>query len=63
MKNLLKKVPLRKKEHERTKGEKIVRNLAFFGVVIFTALMAYAFVDAQASLVEAEANFIAMNYT
>ncbi|MDR0860831.1 MAG: hypothetical protein LBO09_07885 [Candidatus Peribacteria bacterium] len=62
MKKILKKIPLRKKEHERTKGEKIARNLAFFGVVIFTAIMAYALVDAEASLVEAETNLVAVNY-
>jgi len=63
MKKLLKKVPLRKKESERTKVEKIVRDVVFFAVVIFAAVMTYAYLDAKSQLVEAEseATIVAMN--
>ncbi len=63
MKRLLKKVPLRKKESERTKVEKIVRDVVFFAIVIFAAIMTYAYLDAKAQLVEAESDaiIVAMN--
>ena len=62
MKRVLKKVPLRKKEIHRTKGEKIVRDLAFFGVVAFAAIMTFATLNAEASLLEAEANTATITY-
>jgi hypothetical protein len=61
MKRILKKIPLRKKEADRTKLEKLARNLTFFGVVIFTAIMAYAVVNVEAQIAEGEINLIAMN--
>lgn len=45
-----------KKESCRTKKEKVCRDIACYGVVIFAALMWFLLVDANASLVEAEAN-------
>ena len=45
-----------KKESERTKGEKLCRDIAFYGVTIFTAVMGFLLVDANASLLEAEAD-------
>ncbi len=53
----LKKNLVYKKESERTKKEKLVRNLIFFGVVIYTAIMWYLLVNANAKLAEAEANY------
>jgi hypothetical protein len=51
MKNLLKHIP----EKERTKKQKKIRDLVFFGVVAFAAIMAYATVSVEAGVVEAEA--------
>jgi len=45
-----------KKESERTKSEKLCRDIAFYGVTIFTAVMGFLLVDANASLLEAEAD-------
>jgi hypothetical protein len=62
MKRILKRVPMRKKEAERTRVEKVVRDLAFFGVLAFTAVMAYATIDAEAKLAEAEADYAEGSY-
>ena len=51
----LKKTLFYKKESERTKKEKLVRAVVFFGVVIYTAIMGYLLIDANARLAEAEA--------
>jgi hypothetical protein len=45
---------LRKAESARSKREKLVRNAVFFGTVICTAVFAYAFIDAQVDVVEAD---------
>ncbi len=55
MKKALKKIPLKKAESCRSKKEKLIRNGVFFGAVICTAVFAYAFVNAQVDLVEADA--------
>lgn len=55
MKKVLKKIPLRKAESARTKKEKLLRNGVFFAAVVCTAVFAYAFVNAQVDLVEADA--------
>ena len=62
MKRILKKVPLRKKEADRTKKEKIIRDLAFFGVVAFASVMAGLTLSAEADLLEAEANVATIDY-
>ena len=46
-----------KKESDRTKGEKLCRNIVCYCVTIFTAVMGFLLVDANASLLEAEADF------
>ena len=58
MKRLLKKVPLRKKEAERTKREKRARDIAFFGVVALTLIMGALTINAEAGALEAEAGNI-----
>ncbi len=45
-----------KKESERSRREKICRDVACYGVTIFAALMGFLLVDANASLAEAEAD-------
>jgi len=45
-----------KKESDRTKGEKLCRNIVCYCVTIFTAVMGFLLVDANASLLEAEAD-------
>lgn len=56
MKNTMKQKIFHKKECERTKREKICRDIACYGVTIFAALMGFLLVDANASLLEAEAD-------
>lgn len=43
-----------KKESERTRGEKLCRDIACYGVTIFAALMWFLLVDANISLANAE---------
>ena len=47
-----------KKESERTKGEKLCRDIVFYGVTIFVAVMWYLFAAANINLVNAEADYI-----
>jgi hypothetical protein len=57
MKKLLKHVK-HVPEKERTKKQKRIRDLVFFGVVAFAAIMAYATVSVEAGVVEAESALI-----
>ena len=57
MKNTTKQKLFYKKESERTKKEKICRDIACYGVTIFAAIMGFLLVDANASLAEAESDF------
>lgn len=45
-----------KKESERTRREKVCRDIACYGVTIFAALMGFLLIDANASLAEAESD-------
>jgi hypothetical protein len=56
MKATTKQRLLHKKESERTRREKICRDIACYGVTIFAALMGFLLIDANASLAEAEAD-------
>lgn len=56
MKATTKQRLLHKKESERSRKEKICRDIACYGVTIFAALMGFLLVDANASLAEAEAD-------
>jgi len=55
MKNTTKQKLFYKKESERTRRQKVCRDIACYGVTIFAALMGFLLVDANASLLEAEA--------
>ena len=47
-----------KKESERTKRERLCRDIVFYGVTIFAAVMWYLFVNANINLVNAETDFV-----
>lgn len=59
MKKVAKKLGLHKTEAERTKTQKLVRDLAFFGVVVYAAVMTFLVFNAETQQVEAEANLAA----
>ena len=50
MKNTMKQKIFHKKESERTRREKLCRDIACYGVTIFAALMGFLLVDANAAL-------------
>lgn len=54
MKKIVKKV-VHKPEAERTSKEKLIRDIAFFGVVVYAAVLTFFVFDAKASEVETEA--------
>ena len=56
MKNTTKQKLFYKKECERTRKQKVCRDIACYGVTIFAVLMGFLLVDANASLLEAEAD-------
>ena len=47
-----------KKECDRTPTEKLVRDVVFYGVVIYAAVMGYLLVDANVNLANAQAELI-----
>lgn len=53
-----KKSSLFKKESERTKTEKLVRDLCMYGIVIYAAIMGYLVVNANVNLANAQAAYI-----
>ncbi|GHW02314.1 hypothetical protein AGMMS50249_1000 [candidate division SR1 bacterium] len=57
----IKKIPLKKKENERTKKEKLCRDVAFFGLVAFAAIVGYQIFDTQVQAVENESYLVSMN--
>jgi hypothetical protein len=58
MKNTMKQKIFHKKESERTRKEKLCRDIACYGVTLFAALMGFLLVDANAALTEAEADAV-----
>ena len=50
MKNTTKQKLFYKKESERTRRQKVCRDIACYGVTIFAAIMGFLLVDANASL-------------
>ncbi len=56
MKATTKQRLLHKKESERSRREKVCRDIACYGVTIFAALMGFLLVDANVSLANAEAD-------
>ena len=56
-KNKTKNFLFYKKESERTRGEKLCRNLVFFGLAIFTAVMWFLLINANVHLANAESDY------
>ena len=50
-----------KKEAKRTKTEKLVRDVACYGVVIYAAILGFLLIDANANLANAESDFASNN--
>lgn len=61
MKKMAKKLGLHKAEAERTRTQKIVRDVAFFGVVVYAAVMTFMVFSAEADRAEAEAGLVSAN--
>lgn len=57
MKRLVKKF-VHKPESERSKTEKLIRDIAFFGVVIYAAVMTFLVFNAETQQVEAESRLV-----
>ena len=49
---------IHKKESDRTKVEKIVRDVVFYGVVIYVAVLGYLLVNANIDLANAQSDFV-----
>ncbi len=47
-----------KKESERTKTEKLIRDLCMYWVVIYAAVMGYLVVNANVNLANAQAEYV-----
>ena len=47
-----------KKESDRTKKEKLIRDIICYGVVIYAAILGFLLVDANANLANAQAQLI-----
>ncbi len=58
MKKVAKKLGLHKTEAERTKTQKLVRDVAFFGVVVYAAVMTFMVFNVEADRAEAETNLL-----
>lgn len=57
MKRLVKKI-VHKPESERSKTEKLIRDIAFFGVVVYAAVMTFLVFNAETQQVEAESTLV-----
>ena len=57
MKRLVKKF-VHKPESERSKAEKLIRDIAFFGVVVYAAVMTFLVFNAETQQVEAESRLV-----
>ncbi|MBQ7616628.1 hypothetical protein IJS64_01205 [bacterium] len=49
-----KKIGLHKPETERSKAQKIIRDVVFFGVVVYAAVMTFLVIDAESHEIEVE---------
>ena len=47
-----------KKESERSKTEKLIRDLCMYGIVIYAAVMGFLVVNANVNLANAQAEYI-----
>lgn len=53
MKKIVKKI-VHKPEAERSKTERLIRDIAFFGVIVYAAVMTFLVVNAESTKVEAD---------
>lgn len=53
MKKIVKKI-VHKPEAERSKTEKLIRDIAFFGVIVYAAVMTFLVINAESTKVEAD---------
>jgi len=49
-----KKIGLHKPENERSKAQKIIRDVVFFWVVVYAAVMTFLVIDAESNEIEVE---------
>lgn len=54
IKEFSKKIGLYKPENERTKAQKIARDVAFYAVVIYAAVITFLYIDAESQAIELE---------
>ena len=53
MKKIVKKI-VHKPEAERSKTERLIRDIAFFGVIVYDAVMTFLVINAESTKVEAD---------
>ena len=53
MKKIVKKI-VHKPEAERSKTERLIRDIAFFGVIVYAAVMTFLVINAESTKVEAD---------
>ena len=53
MKKIVKKI-VHKTEAERSKTERLIRDIAFFGVIVYAAVMTFLVINAESTKVEAD---------
>ena len=53
MKKIVKKI-VHKPESERSKTERLLRDIAFFGVIVYAAVMTFLVINAESTKVEAD---------
>ena len=57
MKKIVKKI-VHKPEAERSKTERLIRDIAFFGVIVYAAVMTFLVINAESTQVEAESQLL-----
>ena len=58
MKKTTKQRLFHKKESERTKTEKIIRDVIFYGLIIYVAILGFKLVNANIELANAQTEFV-----
>ena len=53
MKKIVKKI-VHKPEAERSKTERLIRDIAFFGVIVYAAVMTFLVINAESTKAEAD---------
>ena len=57
MKKIVKKI-VHKPEAERSKTERLLRDIAFFGVIVYAAVMTFLVINAESTQAEAESQLL-----